>query len=73
MKTGDRTNTEPSPDEFEAPPPDKDMDIYASEGESFQDLNSFDFAPEDRKSILNHREEAIILPDMLLTPKSSGA
>lgn len=71
METGNSTNAQPCPDEFEALPLDKNMDIYLSEGESFQDLNSFDFAPEDRKTILKHREEAISLPDML-TPKSSN-
>ena len=44
MKSGNIADVKYCHDEDEAPRLDEDTDIYLSEGESFQDLNTFDFA-----------------------------
>ncbi len=42
-----------------SPPPAADPGFFTSEGEEFQDLNTFDFSPEDQKSILAQKEDPL--------------
>ncbi|MBT3351700.1 MAG: hypothetical protein HOC91_04325 [Nitrospinaceae bacterium] len=71
MKSGNIADVKYCHDEDEAPRLDEDTDIYLSEGESFQDLNTFDFTPDDIKAIRNHHEEAISLLEVHPSHKSS--
>ena len=41
----------------DVPPPPSDTGVFMDESEELQDLNTFDFSPEDQKSILSHKED----------------
>lgn len=42
----------------DVPPPPADTGVFMEESEELQDLNTFDFSPEDQKSILSQKEDA---------------
>ena len=41
----------------DVPPPPSDTGVFMDESEELQDLNTFDFSPEDQKNILSQKED----------------
>ncbi|MEK6709731.1 MAG: hypothetical protein AABZ64_04050, partial [Nitrospinota bacterium] len=52
----------------DVPPPPKDTGLFLDETEELQDLSTFDFAPEDQKSILSQKEDAFSMSTLRRTP-----